>query len=644
MSGIAGYIETEPRAPAFRRVRAMLASIRHRGPDGEGIGLGNRHTGVFGSRRTDDTAESEGQPLQRPGQVTGIPDVHDFALIAARYAVVDRCAAPAQPFVIGDGAMIGVFDGRIHNARELRDTLSAEGFSFRTGLDIEVLLKGYHRWGSGLWPRLNGFWATALFDAGNRKLVLSRDRLGIAPLYWCQGEGTLLFGSTIASVVAAAPGRPEMRRSLVRGFIETGLKDLDGRTCWRSVRSLEPGVAVELGPGQSRLQEGRKYRFWDFPERPYTTDDLSFREARTRVRDLLFDAVKLRLRADRNVAFELSGGIDSSAVVAAAAVQGEQPTTYTLKVPERDEEPYARTLLDRHDVDYRVVSQDHSSFPEHAERFAEAMEEPFRSANVWEHQRLLRRMKHDGAGVVLTGSGGGYDFAEPELDFWPAARRALFERGHGLQARLCGLLFKFGSWKRAKRTIRWMFPADAGVLNGRESSGASRPDGSGTPPGAVAKRFEELDFFQRRLFHLRNVDMPYALLMDDHLFASVPLEMRTPFLDHRLVEVGLRLPPEYLFHRGYTKWVLRKAMEPYLPSEILWLREKFGFPFPLRRFLREHRDFLTKYFQRIRAEDFLRGTERRTWDEVLAIDPQCLWRICSTGMWMDVADIRGGAV
>lgn len=119
--------------------------------------------------------------------------------------------------------------------------------------------------------------------------------------------------------------------------------------------------------------------------------------------------------------------------------------------------------------------------------------------------------------------------------------------------------------------------------------------------------------------------------------------MRTPLLDHRIVELGLRLLPEYLFRRGYTKWVLRKAMEPYVPSDILWSREKFGFHFPLRAFLREHRELLSAFFRRAQEEELLRGTGGRSWEDLLAIDPQWLWRICSTGLWMDVSDIQGDA-
>lgn len=619
----------------------MLSSIRHRGPDGEGIAVGNRRSGVFGALRTDDTSKSEDTAIQRLTQGAPLPGSHDFALVAARYGVVDRSSPDLGPFVIGDGAMVGVLDGRIHNAPELRDSLSAEGFSFRTGLDVEVLLNGYRCWGNGLWRRLNGFWAVAIFDVANRAVILSRDRLGIAPLYYRQRDGTLCFGSTIASVTADR-GRPAMCRPLVRGFIDTGLKDFDGRTCWESVRFLEPGVVVELGPGDSRIREGRTRRFWHVPDEHWTTEDLSFEDARIRLRDTLFDAVKIRLRSERDLAFELSGGIDSSAVVAAAAAQGEEPTTYTLKVPGTDEEPFARTMRDRYRIDYRVVTQDHGSFPEHAGRFAELMEEPFRSANVWEHQRLLRHMKRHGADVVLTGSGDRFVFAGDEFDFWSEARSVLFDGGRGLQARACGLLFKFGSWTRARRTIGWMVPS--GIRASIGGTGApSRSDGSETPAGEIADHYAGLDYFDKRIFDIRTRDLLYTLHTDDHLFASVPMEMRTPLLDHRLVELGLRLPPAYLFRRGYTKWILRKAMEPYVPSDILWRREKLGFPYPLRAFLREHREYLTQFFHRAQEEDLLRGNRGRSWQDLLATDPQWLWRVCSTGLWMDVAGIQGDA-
>lgn len=636
MCGIAGYVRVEPDEFSESRLRSLLGPIRPRGPDDEGVWLGNRRTGDsrdIRTRRTAGEAAAGSPSLGDPGARFD----HDVALLATRYAVMDRSVAGHQPFVGADGTVVGVLNGEIFNHPVLREEMEAAGLRFRSRSDVEVLVEGYRRWGHELWPRLNGFWAVALYDARRRRVVLSRDRLGIAPLYCRHVDERLLFASRISPLLTAGATRPAMDRDVVRGFVETGLKDFDERTCWRSVRSLEPGVVVELGPGQAGLDTGRRRRIWHFPENSLSTDDLSLEEAVDGFRERFFDAVRIRLRSDLDVAFELSGGLDSSATVAAALAQGGDPVTYTLKVPEADEEPIARSMLDRHALDYRVQDYDHAAFVEEADSFARIMEEPYQSPNVYAHFNLLRRMKEDGFGVVLTGSGGDEVLAGYEHDFWPAARQRLFETGHGMQARRCGLFFKFGSLARTRRTVRWLTrswtggPDDEPAAGSRE--GTDGPEAL-TPAERLRRGYGKLGFRGRRLYHFQRGHLPYYLLADDHFSMSIPVETRTPFLDHRVVEWGLRLPAGYLFRWGYTKYVLRKAMEPYLPREILWRREKLGFPVPLTRFLRDHEPALSDVFRHVRGEHLPWLPVDGSYRSVMEEDPQRLWRICSTGLWL----------
>lgn len=645
MSGIAGYLGDDPRGSAVEWIWSSLASLRRRGPDDEGVCLGDRGASELWSVRTNRTADAVSSDLCSLEEADRALDRYDFALLGTRYGATDRTTAAHQPFLTRDRSFVGVFDGEIYILGELRADLSARGTMLRTGSGVEVLLEGYRAWGRDLWSRLNGFWAAALYDVGIRTLVLSRDRFGIAPLYYRQTPDTLYFGSNIACVVAPDADARRVRRPIVQGFIDTGVKDFDARTCWRSVRSMKPGRVLELGPQANRWRQGRAQRFWTFPEQPWTTDDLSFEEAVSRFRETFFDAVRRRLDADREVALELSGGLDSSAIVAAAAVQGADPTTYTLKVHERDEEPIARTMCDLHDLNYRVVHQDHGSFPERGYRFAALMEEPFQSPNAWAHYRMLRRMKDDGKGIVLTGSGGDSLLAGYEPDVWPAARRTLFENGHAVQARICGLFFKFATWDRTKGTIRWLRGRLGDAVGNRGTSdspaGSSESD-TLTPGSEMVARYREMDFHHKRLFEFRRAFLPYALAADVHFSMDLPVRMRTPFLDHRLVEFGLRLPAAYLFRRGYTKWILRKALARHLPPEILWRREKFGFPFPHRSFLREHRAFLTPSLETARDRGFAQGARGRDWEDLVDEFPQWLWRLCSAGMWMRVMGMDGG--
>jgi asparagine synthase (glutamine-hydrolysing) len=146
------------------------------------------------------------------------------------------------------------------------------------------------------------------------------------------------------------------------------------------------------------------------------------------------------------------------------------------------------------------------------------------------------------------------------------------------------------------------------------------------------QRYATLDFHAQRLYHMQIGLLPYYLRSDDHFSLALPVEQRSPFLDYRIVELGLQLPPSYLFRRGWTKYLLRRAMEPYLPQEVVWRRDKMGFPFPLRPFLREHRDRLAPFASR--AAEFLHTPPN--YEELLQTDAKKLWRLCATGLWLEL--------
>ncbi|MGD2071782.1 MAG: asparagine synthase-related protein, partial [Gemmatimonadota bacterium] len=526
----------------------------------------------------------------------------------------------------------------------------------RTASDTEVLVEAYRAWGHEVWSRLNGFWAVALLDLRDGALVLSRDRPGIAPLYCREGDGRLLFSSLQRPLLD--PGRPRVARARTRAFVDTGLKDFDRRTFFREIRSLPPATTVVLPPGCTRVDEGRRIDYWRAPSAPLGAHELGLDEAADRLRETLADAVRLRLRADRPVALELSGGLDSSSLVALAARESDAPvTTWTLRVPERDEEPFARTLRDRYDLDFRVLDGVEETFADEAHDFAALMEEPYHAASIYTHYRMRRRMKRAGSDVVLTGSGGDEVLAGYEWDFWPAARRALEADGARLQALRFHLAQRYGTGPRARESLEgWARWAGRSLrhplqLARRVAARLARPAPSRPPSGAgdapwptggtgdgpdpayaLHASYPGLDYAAQRRYHLEVAQLPYYLRSNDHFTFDLPLEHRFPFLDHRVIELGLTMPPRHLFRDGWTKYVLRRAMEGLLPPEVLWRREKMGFPFPFRRFLRQNRPAFEPLLRRV-ADAGL--AEPADYGALLASDHHRLWRVCSTGLWLE---------
>jgi asparagine synthase (glutamine-hydrolysing) len=633
MCGIAGYLlRADARVAPERTLRGLLGGLRSRGPDDEGVCLVHRSERRIVPCRSERTVPAVAHRLP-DFRSAAEHEPHDAALVNTRFAIVDPSAGGHQPFLSSDGSVAAVFHGEIYNYLELRSELADRGVVFRTKSDTEVLVEGYRRWRDELWERLNGFWAVALFDGADGSVVLSRDRFGVAPLYYREGAGGLYFASLIQPLLEVEATPAPIDLDVARGFIDSGLKDHDEATFYVPIRSLAPACAVRIPAGSSSMSDARATVFWTYPERAATVEDLPFRKAVLGFRSLFMDAVAVRLRADVRLACELSGGLDSSSIVAAAALQSSAVTTYTLRVPEHDEEPYARAMLRSFSLDFRVVEHPESEFLAEASDFLGVMEEPFHAPNVYTHYQLRRSMKQDGVHVVLAGSGGDEALAGYESEFWPRARAELVRERRRLQAigydlRL-GLRSRGGSRAAALRLFDHSRARPPRALDPAATGSSAAQNRA----ARLAAGYSDLDFHEQRLYHFRVGLLPYYLRSDDHFSMQLPLEQRSPFLDYRIVDFALRLPAAYLFRRGWTKYILRKAMQPFLPSEIVWRKEKMGFPFPLRSFLERHRAQLEPAIAPLLDHGII--AERIDYGAMLQRSPNRLWRICATGLWLD---------
>jgi len=642
MCGIAGYVLNFPATAPFAFLEAQLEPLRARGPVDEGVCLvlRNRRSVIeLSSDRTVPAARSDRPHL---GSEAGRA-AHDLALFHTRFPVRGGDASVHQPFVSRDGGVVGVLDGAIYNHVELRDQLRGLGVEFRGSSEVEVLVEGYRVWGDDLWTELNGRWAAALYDARSRTLTLSRDRLGITPLYLRETDEGMFFSSLITPLRDVDPSGTRINESTLRGFIEVGLKDFGAATCSRSIRALPAANLLSLGPTAPAEGVDELCSYWTAPDRSYTPQDIPFQEAVTSIRDTLFDAVALRLRADAPLAFELSSGMDSSSVVAAAAAShSHELITYTLTYPGSNEEPLARRMAEHFSLDYRVLNSDEPELIGQAESFAERMEEPYHAPNVFTHFRMRERMKADGIDVALCGSGGDAIFAGDDTLFWPAARRELKALGYDRQALVGEAFFRLGTWPRARDTLwatmKWPKRVVVRWLRERTGDGAGAadppvPKGGDSQAARLFRGYGDLSFLQQRRFDLEVGPHLHYAVTDDRFTMSIPLEQRNPMLDHRLVELGLSLPAAYMFRNGWTKYVLRKAMEPFLPKRVVWRRKKMGFPLRLRPLLRSNRAFLAPLVDEVVATGVL-ASAPPAYDDLVQADPARLWRICSTGLWL----------
>jgi asparagine synthase (glutamine-hydrolysing) len=633
---MAGYVLREPTGDRQDVLDALTTGIRGRGPDDEGVCLVSRAAARVLPFRTDRSVEGTARAHLHGFQGRA---AHDVALINTRFAILDPSPAGHQPFLSQDGSVVAVFNGEIYNHVEIRAELALAGVTCRSSCDTEVLVEGFRVWGDEVWPKLNGFWAAAIYHTGRRTLTLCRDRLGVAPLYLRQTAEGLYFASSLAALRAVPPEASAADPTRVLGFIETSIKDADRHTLLHDITTLPPATIATIAASDWRIRPEAERRYWHLPPTRFRASDLTIDEAAGTLRDLLFSAVELRLRSDVPVAFELSGGLDSSSIVAAAASLRPGIVTYTIEVPEENEEPFARAIRDRYDVDYRVLRDPERDFMARASWFAAEMAEPFHSPNIYTHYRMRQRMKADGVDVVLAGAGGDEVLAGYEWQFWSSARRAMRAEGHGDEAtRYQAALARrqWSSWSelraRAGRVV-------TRVRHGREPWRRALDPFSTDGPAAWHQAYGSLSFDEQRRYHVETGLLPYYLRSNDQFTMLIPMEHRFPFLDYRIVEFGFRMPPMHLFHRGWTKYVLRKAMETLLPRAIVWRRHKMGFPFAYGRFLRQHEPALRPAIERVRAAglDVMRGV---SYAMARRIDPLRLWRVCSTGLWLDASGVH----
>jgi asparagine synthase (glutamine-hydrolysing) len=562
MCGIAGIVSAG--APDAGLVRRMCEAMVHRGPDG--VGFHDDEHATLGMRRL---------------------------------AIID-VAGGDQPVYNEDRTVAAVFNGELYNFGELRESLRERGHRFTTQGDTECLVHLYEQYGDDLVHRLRGMFAFAIWDVRRRRLLLGRDRVGKKPLYWRSEGASLSFGSELKSLVQD----PAMSREVDPVALHHYLTYQYVPAPWsiyRGVQKLQPG---HLLVWQDGAHEIRRYWRLNFTPHPVPDED----EAAERLRELLLEATRIRMISERPLGAFLSGGIDSSAVVAAMALQGGgRVKTFSIGFDEQrfDERRYARLLAEKYDTDHHEMVVTPSAL-DVLPTLAWHFDEPFADSSAIP-SFYVARMSRERVTVVLNGDGGDECFGgyrrylamartqhinapgrvRPYLTRAGAYLAGRGETGSRLHkaGRVMELIGQPGP-RRYARLMSYFTPEQkhalytdamreqlAGVDSYAlldEAFAASRADSD-------VGRFIDIDV---------NTYLPGDLLvkMDIATMAN-SLEARSPFLDHHLMAWAAGLPTGLKVRAGTTKYLLKKAMTDWLPPELI-NRPKMGFGVPLAAWLR----------------------------------------------------------
>ena len=552
------------------RIAAMADALAHRGPDGSGVwtapgvGLGHR-----------------------------------------RLAIIDL-AGGVQPMATPDQGVVVSYNGEIYNFQEVRAELEQAGVRFQTSSDTEVLLHGWRQWGPAMLDRLNGMFAFALYDANRQSLFLARDRFGVKPLLYAElSDGAVAFASELKGLMA----HPSFRRApdfhAVEDYLGLGYVP-DDTSIVAGVKKLPAGHFLLLERGKPVPEQ---VRWWDLDFSRRASGKLKDLEAELVER--MRAAVLSRMIADVPLGAFLSGGVDSSAVVALMAEASRtavKTCTIGFDEADHDETAHARLIAERFATDHRerrVASDDFGLI----DTLVAAFDEPFADASALPTYRVcelaVQKVK-----VALSGDGADEAFAGyRRYKFFAGEERVRGMLPQGLRSAVFGTLGRLypkADWAprafRAKTTLlalaeggEFAYPKAVGVTTpelrqrlyssgARKALGAHRAEQRYTDAMRQAPARDALD--RAQYADIRHWLPGDILTKVDRTSMAVSLEAREPLLDYRLVQFAATLPPSLRIKSGQGKWLMKKAMEPWLPKEILY-RPKMGFVTPVSAWFRK---------------------------------------------------------
>jgi len=526
-----------------------------------------------------------------------------------RLSILD-IAGGHQPMATADGELIIVFNGEIYNFAELRAQLSSLGHTFRTDhSDTEVLLNGYREWGAGLPARCNGMWAFVIYDRARRRLFGSRDRFGKKPLFYTAQGGAFVFGSELSAVRVHPSVSPTLSRRALKKYFGYGYIPAP-HSILENVWKLPGGCSFTLDIGDPAAAP-RIERYWDLVLEPFAGGEIPADPEGAwgeEIRARLDAAVKRRLVADVPVGVFLSGGIDSSAVTAFASrhVPAGSLATFSIGFEEAsfDESAHARRVAALFGTDHRMetlsIARAVSLLPE----IARGLDEPMGDSSLLATY-LLSGFTRRHVKVALGGDGGDELFAG--YDPFAALRRAELysklvprpvHRAICMAAARLPVSHAYMSFDfRLKRTLRglgyppklwlpvWMAPLDASEMAQLFEEPADLEDVF-SEAIAAWEGCAQTDAIDRTLqFYSKLYLQDDILVKVDRATMMHGLEARAPFLDVDFVDFVRRIPAAWKFRHGQTKYILKKALEPVLPNDVIY-RRKRGFGVPIGAWFR----------------------------------------------------------
>ena len=573
MCGIAGIINREPQTGAnsknilLQNIKKMTDALAHRGPDGEGQWINETGIVALGHRRLSiiDLSDAGAQPMQR--------------------SLFSSIEGEEKRYTI-------TFNGEIYNYIELKDELYSHGYRFHSKTDTEVILAAYDFWEDECLEKLDGMFAFAIWDAKKRKLFAARDRFGEKPFYFYYDNEHFIFASEMKALWTVGIDKTTDKKMLLNylalGYVQNA-NDKE-QTFFEDIYSLPAAHYLEFDFARFDFEV---HGYWKLNKD--ITADITADQAIEKFNRLFTTSVSRRLRSDVETGSSLSGGIDSTSIVAGILQNHsiEKQQTFSAVFPGfvKDESKYIDTAIHKFHISNYQVSPGVDGLINDFEKLCRHQEEPFQSASIYAQYKVFQLAREHNIKVMLDGQGADETLAGyNKYIHWYIQQ--LISRKKYKEAMMEKKIFT-----RNKIPFRWgignylatLLPAHAAIhlesqeynkimrhpdinkdfikgLHGREWEGIHKP---------IITKLNDILYFNTTSLGLEEL-----LRFADRNSMAHGVEVRLPFLNHQLVEFIFSLPANFKIHKGWTKWLLRKAMAKKLPSEIVWRKDKVAYEPP----------------------------------------------------------------
>lgn len=573
MCGIAGYVTRPSHEKPARIIHDMLKQLERRGPDGTSwLGVGENQQAFWQRKESFDSEQR-----------------FHLAVGCSRLAIQDLSEDGLQPIRSQSGQAWVTLNGEVFNFLELRQQLQQQGYRFVTGTDTEVVAAAYEHFGTECFSKFNGQFSIAIYDVVQKKLFLARDRIGITPLYILKNDNFLAFGSEVKAVWEAREGSMRINAGQVAAIVGLPYKlhwKL-GSSLFQDISTVYPGHFVSIDLNNLNMKE---HSYWDIRN----TDAPNYKcflEAKEHVQSLLVDSVKIRMRADREIAFIVSGGIDSSSILGIANKEFNlNAKTFSLNISSErfNEKPEIEEVLDFNGVAHNFIDVTEQKVIELFPEVVASSDEPLATPNAILHGIMSRAINAAGICVVLNGVGGDEAFLGYHDHF-------LFSLSEAHQGDPKRFIREYPAWLRNQKRSPEVF-SDFEVFLASQTPGFS-PDFLARSRGFDYRTILNPQYDHllaewsfkitdpsptgKQIDDLTRLTIPHSIRMDDNCYLSMSIEARQPFLDHRLIEAGVYMNTVYKARNSVSKFVLRQAVKRYIPVSRRLDQRKIGLNFPI---------------------------------------------------------------